>query len=52
MGFLERPYALQSEWVQKDGMITIFAPLAINSRKASGKARSQQMRRPTGPSGV
>ena len=33
-------------------MIMIFAPLAINSLNASGKARSQQMRMPTGPRGV
>ena len=30
----------------------IFAPLAISSRNASGKARSQQTRMPTGPRGV
>ncbi len=33
-------------------MMMSFAPLAINSRNASGKARSQQMRMPTGPRGV
>ena len=52
MGFLERPYAEQSACVQKVGMMMIFAPLAISSLNASGKARSQQMRMPTGPRGV
>lgn len=37
---------------QKVGMIIILAPAAINSRNASGKARSQQMSKPTGPRGV
>ena len=37
---------------QKVGMMMSFAPRAMSSRKASGKARSQQMRRPTGPRGV
>lgn len=52
MGFFARPYAEQSACVQKVGMMIIFAPLAINSRNASGKARSQQMSMPTGPRGV
>lgn len=38
--------------LQNVGMIIIFAPPAISSRNASGKARSQHIRRPTGPRGV
>ena len=52
LGFLERPYAEQSESVQKVGIMMILAPPAMSSRKASGKARSQQMSMPTGPRGV
>lgn len=33
-------------------MIIRRAPAAMRARKASGKARSQQMRRPMGPRGV
>ena len=33
-------------------MMIILEPVAMSSRKASGKARSQQMRRPRGPRGV
>jgi hypothetical protein len=38
--------------IQKVGMITISAPSAINSRNASGNARSQQINMPTRPIGV
>ena len=38
--------------VQNVGMIIILAPAAMSSRKASGKARSQQISKPTGPTGV
>jgi hypothetical protein len=38
--------------VQNVGMMINFAPDAISSLKASGKAMSQHMRRPTGPRGV
>ena len=51
-GFHLRPAGEQSARVQKVGIIIILAPEAISSRKASGKARSQQMRSPTGPRGV
>lgn len=40
------------EDAQKVGMITISAPSAINSRNASGNARSQQINMPTRPIGV
>lgn len=38
--------------VQNVGTMMILAPAMISSRKASGKARSQHIRRPTGPMGV
>jgi hypothetical protein len=40
------------EVIQKVGMITMSAPSAINSRNASGKAKSQQINIPTRPTGV
>lgn len=51
-GFRARAVGEQSVSVQKVGIIIILAPEAMSSRNASGKARSQQMRRPTGPRGV
>lgn len=39
-------------YVQKVGMMMICAPWAMSSRKASGKARSQQISIPTLPTGV
>ena len=51
-GFRARAAGEQSVSVQKVGIIIILAPEAMSSRNASGKARSQQMRRPTGPRGV
>ena len=38
--------------IQNVGMMIILAPVAMSSRKASGKAMSQHIRRPTGPRGV
>jgi hypothetical protein len=38
--------------VQNVGMIIVFAPWAISSLNASGKARSQQISKPTFPKGV
>lgn len=51
-GFCFKPASLQSLCVHKVGMMMILAPLAISSRKASGKARSQHISRPTLPIGV
>ena len=51
-GFHLRPAGGQSSRVQRVGIIIVLAPEAISSRKASGKARSQQMRSPTRPIGV
>ena len=51
-GLRARPAGLQSLSVQKVGMMMSCAPAAMSSRKASGKARSQQIRRPTLPRGV
>lgn len=51
-GFNFRPASLQSFSVQNVGTMMILAPCAISSRKASGKARSQQMSKPTLPRGV
>jgi hypothetical protein len=38
--------------IQKVGIMTIFAPAAMSSLNASGNAKSQQIRKPTGPIGV
>lgn len=51
-GLRARPAGLQSLRVQKVGIMMVFAPAAMSSRNASGKARSQQIRRPTLPIGV
>ena len=51
-GLRDRPYGEQSASVQKVGMMISLAPEAMSSRKASGKAMSQHMRRPMGPRGV
>jgi hypothetical protein len=52
VGLIPSPSVEQSDKVQKVGQTMSCAPCAISSRKASGKAMSQQMSRPTLPSGV
>lgn len=52
LGFKPRPKGEQSFRVQKQGMRMRRAPDVMRARKASGKARSQQISIPTFPRGV